>query len=334
MTMDRPDPAMIERAALWAASLATDEATQADYEACEAWCREDPRHRLAMERMRGFDRQFGETGALEREALETVLDGRSARRSDTWPGSGRRLGGVAVGLVLLAGGGWLAAQSLTVRALFPDYATVLGEQKAVTLADGSGLTLDTDAALDFRSNGASRTVSLFRGQVLARVAKEAGVGRARPFIVETRDGTATAHGTAFVVRRDVDATTVTVIESAVRVCLAPPRTDRCVDLLPGERARMGGGRLARLSRVDPETSAAWSEGWLAADDQPVTQVLDELNRYRARPVRFSHGALAEYRVSGSFPLADTDRALEGIVQSTGLALSYEDDGTPVVGRGK
>lgn len=326
MTMDRPDPAMIERAALWAASFATDEATQADRDACEAWCREDPRHRLAMERMRGFDRQFGEAGELEREALETVL----GRRSAKWSGSGRRLSGLALGMILLAGGGWLAAQSLTVRALFPDYATALGEQKAVTLADGSGVILDTGAALDFRRIGEMRTVSLFRGQVLARVAQD----KAHPFIVGTRDGTATAHGTAFVVRRDEDATTVTVIESAVRVCLAAPRADRCADLLPGERARMGGGRLARLSRVDPEMAAAWSEGWLAADDEPVAQVLEELNRYRTRPVRFSRGVLDEYRVSGSFPLADPDRALDGIVRSTGLTLSHENDGTPVVGRGK
>ncbi|PNU03274.1 iron dicitrate transport regulator FecR [Novosphingobium guangzhouense] len=323
---------MIERAALWAAQLATDEATQADHDACEAWCREDPRHRLAMDRMRGFDRQFGRTDGLEREVIETLLEQRS---QDTRSGKARRFGGLALGLVVLAAGGWLAAQSLTVRAFFPEYATQRGEQQTVTLTDGSRLTLDTDAALDFRRSDDSRTVSLFQGQVLARVAREKGALNApHPFIVQTGDGTATAHGTAFVVRRDEHATTVTVIESAVRVCLAPPAAGRCADLLPGDRARMANGRLTRLGRVDPDVAAAWSEGWLAADDEPVTQVLDELNRYRARPVSFDRSALADYRVSGSFPLSDTDRALEGIVRSTGLALSSADDGALVVGRTK
>ncbi|MFT3968111.1 MAG: FecR domain-containing protein [Sphingobium sp.] len=313
---------MIEQAAYWAAQLATDEATQDDYDACEAWCREHPLHRLAMDRMRGLDAQFDSTDDIGRETIETVLERRS--RKDRW------FGGLALGLLLLAGGGWLAAQSLTVRAWFPDYATARGEQRSVTLADGSGITIDTDAALDFRRDGVSRTVTLFRGQILARVAKD----NARPFVVKTRDGTATARGTAFIVRRDDDATTITVLESHVRACPTKADPDDCADLSPGDQARMSNGRLARLGRVDPETAAIWAEGWLAADDLPVARVLLELNRYRRQPVRFDARELAGVRVSGSFPLADTDRALDGIVRSTGLRLSSGDDGAPVVSRTK
>jgi transmembrane sensor len=133
---------MVEQAACWSAQFATDEATQADRDACEAWCDEHPLHRLAMERMRGFDAQFNDTDEVGREAIETVLERRSAK--------GRWFGGLMVGLGLLAGGGWLTTQSLTVRAWFPDYETARGEQRTVTLADGSNLTLDTDAALDVR----------------------------------------------------------------------------------------------------------------------------------------------------------------------------------------
>jgi transmembrane sensor len=300
---------MVEQAAYWAAQLATDEATQKDHDACETWCREHPLHRLAMERMRGLDTQFDSTDAIGRETIEAVLERQSRK--------GRWFGGFTLSLVLITGGGWLTAQSMTVRAWFPDYETARGEQRTVTLADGSGLTLDTDAALDFRRDDMGRTVTLFRGQILARVAKD----KTRPFVVETRDGTAIARGTAFIVRREDDATTVTVIESSVRACPSKAGPDACVDLSPGDQVRMGQGRLARLGHVDPEAAAIWAEGWLAADDQPVARVLLELNRYRTQPLRFDEGELAGVRVSGSFPLADTDRALQGILQSTGLRLS-------------
>ncbi|CCW17325.1 FecR protein [Sphingobium indicum BiD32] len=313
---------MIEQAAYWAAQFATDQATQNDRDACEAWCREHPLHRLAMDRMRGLDAQFDSTDDIGRETIETVLERRSRK--------GRWFGGFTLGLVLLVGGGWLAAQSLTVRAWFPDYKTARGEQRTVTLADGSGLTIDTDGALDFRRDDANRTVTLFRGQILARVAKD----EARPFVVETRDGTATALGTAFIVRRDEDATTVTVIESNVRVCPAKASPETCSDLSPGDQVRLEQGRLSRLGRIDPGTAAIWAEGWLAVDDQPVAGVLLELNRYRRQPVRFDADELAGVRVSGSFPLADSDRALDGIVRLTGLRLSRAQDGFPVVSRAK
>lgn len=313
---------MIEQAAGWAAQLATDDATQEDMDACEAWCREHPLHRLAMDRMRILDAQIDGTDQIGRKTIETVLERRS--RPDG------PLGRSAICVALLVGGGWLAAQSLTVREWFPDYETTRGEQRTVTLADGSGLTLDTDAALDFDSDADRRRVILLRGQVLARVAADSD----HPFVIETRDGSATALGTAFIVRRDEGATTVTVLESRVRVCPASAGEDACANLGPGDQARMTAARIDRLGPVDPEAAGMWAEGWLAADNQPVADVLLELNRYRRKPVRFDPADLAGTRVSGSFPLADTDRALEGIIRSTGLGMSRSTDGAVSVRRAK
>jgi transmembrane sensor len=66
---------------------------------------------------------------------------------------------------------------------------------------------------------------------------------------------------------------------------------------------MDRGGIRRMADVDAETAGAWAEGWLAADDRPVADVLAELNRYRAVPVRFDPAALAGVRVSGSFRCA-------------------------------
>jgi transmembrane sensor len=94
------------------------------------------------------------------------------------------------------------------------------------------------------------------------------------------------------------------------------------------------GSLERLNRINPKTAGMWAKGWLVADDQPVARVLLELNRYLRQPVRFDAQELAAIRVSGSFPLADPDRALGGILQSTGLRMSSTTDDAPRVSRAK
>lgn len=313
---------MIEQAAFWSAQFAAGEATPEDHLACEAWCRENPLHRLTMDRMRGLDARFDRTDHASREAVETLLkDG---------PTRARRLGRAAMGLFLLVGGGWFAAQSLTVRAFFPDHETGRGAQRHVALADGSALDLDTDAAVDFDRSAGSRTVTLFHGRIFARVAKDP----ARPFVVETSDGKVTALGTAFIVERNAGETFVTVVESHVRACA--PRADAhgCADLAPGDRARLSGGALQRLGGVDPATAMLWTEGWLAADNRPATEILLELNRYRARPVHFNTADLDGVRVSGSFPLTDPDRALQAIADATGLRIERSPEGEVRVRRPK
>lgn len=306
-----PDVATIEQAAHWAAVLATEEASEAERAACEAWCRAHPLHRLAFERMRSFDAAIDRTSPVERETVRAVLGRRGRRR--------RRAASVAVAILLSAGAGWTLTQSFAARGLFADYRTARGEQRTVALADGSRLTIDTDAALDTHLDRRRRTVTLFRGQVMASVQRDA-----RPFVVETPEGAATAMGTVFSARRQAAATTITVLESRVRACAA--RTGDCLELAAGERARLDGSTVVRLPDVDPATAGSWAQGWLTVDDQPVAEVLAELNRYRRSAIAFDAAGLQGRRVSGSFPLADTDRAASAIARVARLRLSRSADG--------
>jgi transmembrane sensor len=211
----------------------------------------------------------------------------------------------------------------------PEYQTATGEQRAFVLNDGSDLIIDTQGAVKVRLERQVRHVELVRGQILVRVAKAPN----RPFVVETPDGTATALGTRFVVRRDEMATDVVVIESHVRVCL--PRSfegERCHVLAPGERARLASGEIKLLPHVQPEQAALWSKGWLEVDDREVSAVIAELNRYRDQPIRFDPADVSGLRVSGSYPLRDTQRALDGIVASTPLTVERLADGSLKVRR--
>ncbi|MFC7334956.1 FecR family protein [Rhodocista pekingensis] len=319
----RPTPAMVTQAAQWAAALDDERATQEERDACEAWCRLDPLHRLAFERMRRLDRRFEQLSELDRQVLR-VAAGRPGR-SASGPGVRAARRGALLGICLLFGLGWLATGLPQVRALFPDERTERGERRAIRLADGSGLTIDTDTALDIRLSAGMRRIELFGGRILAEVAHDPE----RPFAVATADGTVTALGTAFSVRRDGARTLVTVIASRVRACPAVTGS-ACLDLGPGEQAQLAGGSATRLAPVDPDGATAWTRGWFVIDDQPLTAVLEELNRYRAVPVRFEARTLQGLRVTGSLPLDDSGRALDALAGMLGLRLLRPDADGPVV----
>lgn len=308
-----PTPEIVARAAHWAALLDDEGVSQRVQEACERWCCEDPRHRLALDRMRRLAGRFDRLDGAERAALSVAAKGRSL--------SGRRPTMVALGLLLmLAGAGWFSASSL-LAPLFPDHQTGHGERRSLILADGSALTLDGGSAADVDMASAERRVTLFRGQVQATVSPDA----ARPFTVATVDGRATALGTAFIVRKEVVGTLVTVVESRVRVCAQANPAD-CRQLTAGQRAMVTATGVTPLSDVDPRAATAWTRGWLEADDMPVADLLVELNRQRVRPIRCDASLLNGRRVTGSFPLDDTDRAAQALATATGLRLTRDSQG--------
>ncbi len=321
LAIETPSAAVIRKAAHWLAELDGDAVTAAQRDACEAWCAEHASHRLAFDRMRGFDARFQGLDGVERAALTRATHGRER-------GPTRRMAGGLLGLGAIVFAGWLGVTSFAGRQLFPDYRTAPGEQRTVTMADGSALVVDTDSAVDVDENGVSRHVRLFRGRVMANVVTDPS----RPFQVETRDGTATALGTAFAVERDGDRTLVTVTESRVRVCPATLTADNtdCLRLEPGQRAMIADGRVVRIGSVAPEQAAAWARGWLEADDKPLAEILTELNRYRRQPIRFDAVDLSHIRITGSYPLTDAPRALNAIAETAGITVSRTASGDVTV----
>ncbi|MEG8222526.1 FecR domain-containing protein [Sphingomonas sp. HH69] len=308
-----PTPDMIEQAAQWAARLDAGDMSQGDRIACDEWCREHSLHRRTLERMRAFDARVANAQDFEREALNTVL---ARRRSRLFESS-------LLGVAVLVVAGWAGMQSDYVRDRFPDYQTGRGELRTASLDDGSEIVLDTNGAIRVDMRGARRQVRLIRGQLLAKVAKDP----TRPFVVETADGTATALGTSFLLRREADYTLVTVIESRVRVCPGKIADEKeCRILAAGERAHITPKQIFAQSSIDPSVAALWSSGWLEADDQDVADVLTELARYSERPIRFDRASLRGVKVTGSFPLRDIDRAAEGIARSAALRVHRSVDG--------
>lgn len=93
------------------------------------------------------------------------------------------------------------------------YSTGIGEQRTLTLWDGSKIELNSLSKLKVHYSRQQREVELLTGQALFSVAKDP----ARPFVVRTETTRVQAVGTAFDVYRKSSSTVITVLEGSVAV---------------------------------------------------------------------------------------------------------------------
>lgn len=293
--------------------MADEESSDDDRAAFREWIAAHPSRRLAYDRM-----------TLIAGRLDTEVKA-SPERGGIRPRAGRRfaLPGVLL-LGLLSGFAWWGADQPDLRARLADRRTTIGEQERVVLATDDRVTLDSESAADL--DEASREVRLWSGALMAEVKS----GSPAAFIVRTPQGTARAMGTRYSVRVKGGVTTVRVVESRVEAC-ALSGNRACLTLVPGQSARLDRTGAHRGEDVDPVGESAWADGLLVADDRPLASILDELNRYRRKKVRYSAADLAGLRLSGTFPLTDTDRALKSISAALPVTVERDPDG-PIVRR--
>lgn len=258
----------------------------------------------------------GKAEAGARAATQARKRGRTRART--------RIGAGLAGLVLVAGLAFTLATSLglgpgaglgwgpdTVAAWLADHRTRVGEQRTEILADGSRLVLGGASAVDVQFGATRRDVTLLRGEVLVDVAGDP----ARPFAVDSPAGSVVALGTRFLVRREAEATEVTMLESRAAVLRAGARGPDLV-LEPGQRIRLDASGSRRLADIDPVAiEQAFRRQRLVVQDQPLAAVLDRLGNERPGLLRHDLGNFAGTRVTAVLPLDDTDQALQLLNES-------------------
>ena len=239
------------------------------------WCDADPRNLAAFDQMQrtwnGFPAPTAGATRLQPAA--------------THPGTRGRVVALAASIVLLAGfAAWLTLRHADVQALD----TPIGEQRRITLADGSQLDLAPGSRVSTSFTLMRRDVRLERGQAFFAVAHSA----LRPFVVHVSGLTVTAQGTAFDVRIGPSSTVVTVSEGRVEVT---PGADQAAASggTGTEPVRAASGQQVTFSRsarrlsvatVDPKVAESWRAGALQFLGESLEDVVGELNRYSERQI--------------------------------------------------
>ncbi|WP_029146805.1 FecR domain-containing protein [Methylophilus sp. 5] len=230
-----------------------------------------------------------------------------------------------LGVAVVTGGAVpVVRQSDSWQTLAADYRTHTGQQEKVVLADGSQLVMNTSTSVDIAYSARERKLILHAGEIYISTAPD--VVQARPLLVQTRhgtiygaatDGAATALGTKFNVRLKQHETRVSVYEGAVKLQSANGLHD--LTIASGRQAGLLEGALSKVSANGNEN--AWLDGRLVAEQLRLGDFLDELSRYRAGVIRYDQ-AVANMLVSGVFPLLDTDRVLQSLLQALPLRIDY------------
>lgn len=209
--------------------------------------------------------------------------------------------------------------------------TRVGEQKIVTLVDGTRVTLNTDSRLLLHYDKKARTVELKSGEAFFDVAHDVRW----PFVVEAGDRKIIAMGTSFIVRRtdqDKAAVTVTLLEG--RVAVAPLTTPdvlpakllpEVILLTPRERLRTSVAQRPMIERASADESTGWMRGELMFAGTPLHKAAEEFNRYNAVKIKIGSAELANIPVGGVFRISDSISFARAVAESHGLRLIARDE---------
>ncbi|MDH0303039.1 MULTISPECIES: FecR domain-containing protein [unclassified Pseudomonas] len=182
-----------------------------------------------------------------------------------------------------------------VPGLLADYRSPVGQRRHLVLDDGSHLHLNTRSAADVRFDHQQRLVRLLEGELLLELRDDP-----RPLRLRTAQGDLRLDSGRFDVRQFDGFSLVSVFSGSASAAGTP--------LLAGNQARFAQGGWQAVAPLDPNR-AAWVDGMLVVSQMRLTDFLAELSRYRLGQLGCSE-RVADLRISGSYPLADSERILE------------------------
>jgi transmembrane sensor len=301
-------------AAQWLLRLQGSDVLLEDTLAWQVWLNEDPRHAHAFARMEEVS-----------QALRSLpLQDLQLRRRSAQPwllALAAVFAGVACALVF-----W--------KTTVPDsYNTAVGQNRIITLSDGSTIALGGDTAVDVSVTSHLRSVELKKGEALFTVTKDPN----RPFKVRVGDATIVAVGTAFDVQRDSDRAIVSVTEG--RVLVEPtahflpvavlqefsPKL-RTVRLDAGEQTMTGSAGIEEPSKVeDPAAATSWQTGRLAFRLEPLRYVIEDVNRYAPKPIVLEGEALGSLTITGTVERNNISGWINSLQRVFDLEAIEEDD---------
>jgi len=195
------------------------------------------------------------------------------------------------------------------------WSTGAGEQRIVTLADGSRVSLNTRTRLSARLTRGARDIELQEGEAYFEVSPDAS----RPFTVHTVLGSARAVGTHFNVYLQRSHLAVTTAEGRVLVNGGAAGEGVYVDA--GRQAAVDAGAAsATLHDANLAATLDWRERRIEVDDVPLAQVLEEFSRYTALPVRPADPGVGALRVTAVLRAGDLQALRVTLHEAFGLSV--------------
>lgn len=299
-------PSILAEAAEWFAILGSGQVSKTEIEQWQAWLNAHPDHQAAWSRVEFFTHKLQN---LPSQAASAALNQPDLYRR-------RTLKALAIfGAIGLFG--WQISQSRYLQAWTADYQTAVGATQTITLTDGSKVILDTDSAFNVEYTPELRKLQLVSGAIYIETAPD-NAGLHRPFVVDSQEGRIRALGTRFSVRQLPGNSQVSVFADAVEIQPSKPEASK-LTLHAGQTTRFNTEQTEAVTAMRTDRPA-WTQGFLLADNMPLSEFLLQLNRYRHGYITCDP-RIADLRIVGAFPLNDTERVLAMLEETLPVKIS-------------
>lgn len=282
MSDEKPMNAAVSQAVDWLVLLSSGRATQDDMRALEAWRQASPENESSFRLLVGV-KPVGEAmlrqPAISRRAILT--------------------GGVTAcaGITAFA----LARPPL---GLWPSFAELLADHRTgpgqrLALRPGNGVTVELNSRTSIARLGNKDGFRLIEGEAFIEVA------RGIPFDLQAREARISASNASFNLETIAGGVRVGCLSGTVQCDLASKRAS----LATGDEWRMSADGDSSVRTVDAANLARWRTGSLSFDRAPLSDVVEQFNRYRATPIVLANEAIGTRQVSGHFLTHNTTAAV-------------------------
>lgn len=304
----------VEEASQWLVRLHDDNVSDADLEAWGDWMAKSPLNARAFDDVSALWEASASVSSHSLDQAIQTNDQVARRRAPRTPrrrwwaaaAMAAACGVVAIGVVK-----WLPGTPVP-----QVLATEKGERREVLLADGSTVALDADSRLTVGLSGKTRELVLERGRAHFAVAHDAS----RPFRVQAGGIVSQAIGTRFsVAYRSSKRVAVLVDEGRVRVSQLQGNSGVAREAGKGERIGYSAeGGLEGPERVNADLALSWKEGNVVYQSEPLSAVIEDLNRYSQVPLKLEDPSMGQLLVTGRWESGSIDSWIAGLASALHL----------------
>ncbi|MCH2039016.1 MAG: FecR domain-containing protein [Saccharospirillaceae bacterium] len=286
------------------------------------WCQQHPDNAQAWRHIQQTNNQFSNLSQLGGQSLiqDVILQDNTVSRRDSVK---------ALTLLLFCGSGsWLAAEQLPWRIWKADHRTAVGEQKTLTFA-GHKVTLNTDSAVNLKQSGQSAAVHLVDGEILLSAGQAPAASTELNITAEALNCSIRGYEAEFSLYQHNRQCRLSVLAGRVEIFIpSQSGSSTAVSGAPqlltaaeaGEQLILKGSQLLNRSEVE-SNALAWRRGMLVVSSMRLEDFLAEVSRYRRGTLRCA-AQIADLKVSGSYPLENTDRILSALENVLPVKMQY------------
>lgn len=199
--------------------------------------------------------------------------------------------------------------------LAADYRTGTGEQRRIVLNGGPSVELNTRTSIALRTaaDGADR-IELIAGEAVISIRP----GTRRAVEVVAWDGRVIAADATFNLRYDGGRA---VCATCVTGGLDVERRGRSARLRPGEQVVYSMEGLGPVTSIDPAIVTSWKDGVLVFHATPLSEAIEEINRYRPGRIILTNAALGHRLFNARFRIENVDGVVAQIQQVFGASAT-------------